>query len=404
MQIIQSFITNNDNFRANRQIVVRGLMVHSVGTPQPDPEVFVRVFNVPRPNGRQVGVHAFVGDDGRVFQTLPWTHRAWHCGGSGNDTHIGIELTEPNTIRYTGGARFTDNNPQHTKDFVRRTYDVAVRLFAHLCKEFNLNPLADGVILSHAEGHRRGIAGNHGDVEHLWHHVGLTMDQFRLDIKAEMELQDSPAAEGGGYVIGGNPATAPSAPTAQQASEWARGYWAWATESGITDGTRPREPITREENVAMLHRYHNLQNSQTAGGYNSAYETSDTNPIARVTEVSQYELDALARLVWAEARGEGDLGMRLVVHVVLNRVQSPSFPNTIMEVIFQQGQFSPITNGQFDRATPGEEIYAAVRQALSEPDQARGALFFHSLSESPSWKSRVGVNFIFAQGNHRFYS
>ena len=128
MQIIQKFITNNDNFRANRQIVVKGLMIHSVGTPQPDPEVFVRVFNVPRPDGRQVGVHAFAGDDGRVFQTLPWTHRGWHCGGRGNDTHIGIELTEPNTIRYTGGARFEDRNPQHTRDFVRRTYDVGVKL------------------------------------------------------------------------------------------------------------------------------------------------------------------------------------------------------------------------------------------------------------------------------------
>ena len=110
----QRFTTNNENYRTNRQIEVRGLMVHSVGVPQPDPLVFVRNFNVPRPNGRQVGVHGFMGENGILYQTLPWTHRAWHCGsgadGSGNDTHIGIEITEPNTIRYTQGAQFTDNN------------------------------------------------------------------------------------------------------------------------------------------------------------------------------------------------------------------------------------------------------------------------------------------------------
>lgn len=173
MQIIERFTTNNENYRTKRTITVKGLMAHSVGTPQPDPEVFVRIFNDPsgRPNGRQVGVHAFLGADGRVFQTLPWEHRGWHCGsganGSGNNTHIGVELTEPNTIRYTGGASFVDNNPAKTKTFVQATYGVAVELFAHLCDKYALDPLEDGVIISHAEGHRRGIASNHGDVDHL---------------------------------------------------------------------------------------------------------------------------------------------------------------------------------------------------------------------------------------------
>ena len=45
----------------------------------------------------------------------------------------------------------------------KRTYEAAVELFAFLCKEYGLNPLADGVIISHKEGHARGIATNHGD-------------------------------------------------------------------------------------------------------------------------------------------------------------------------------------------------------------------------------------------------
>lgn len=54
----------------------------------------------------------------------------------------------------------------------KRTYEAAVELFAMLCKQYNLNPTADGVIVSHREGHSRGIASNHGDPEHLWNGPG----------------------------------------------------------------------------------------------------------------------------------------------------------------------------------------------------------------------------------------
>ena len=64
---------------------------------------------------------------------------------------------------------------------------LLTELFAHLCQQFHLDPMADGVIISHSEGCRRGIASNHGDVEHLWSKFGLSMGQFRKDIKAAME-------------------------------------------------------------------------------------------------------------------------------------------------------------------------------------------------------------------------
>jgi len=192
LHIIENFTTNNENYKAKQIVKMRGIMLHSVGCPQPDPEVFVRIFNDPsgKPNGRKVGVHAFVGSDGRVFQTMPWNFRAWHCGkgpnGSGNSTHIGIELVEPRTIKYVGGSAFQDNNPAASRAFVEATYKVGVELFSHLCKQHNFDPLADGVVVSHAEGHRLGIASNHGDVEHLWKVYGLTMDRFRQDIWSAM--------------------------------------------------------------------------------------------------------------------------------------------------------------------------------------------------------------------------
>ena len=171
-------------------------MIHSVGVPQPEAAVFARSFNVARPNGQQVAVHAFLQADGAVYQTLPWNYRGWHCGsgsrGSGNNTHIGVELTEPSTIRYTGGANWVENaDGVNTRNFVQGTYRVAVELCAHLCRQFDLDPLADGVIISHSEGFRRGIASNHGDVEHIWHRLGLTMAQFRQDIYQRVSAPDS---------------------------------------------------------------------------------------------------------------------------------------------------------------------------------------------------------------------
>lgn len=172
-------------------------MLHSVGCPQPSAQVFVNSWNSA---DKSVCVHAFIdANTGDVYQTLPWEYRGWHCGsgpnGSGNNTHIGVEMCEPACIRYTGGARFTCSNVEEARAAVRRTYESAVQLFAELCERFRLDPLADGVILSHEEGHKRGIANNHGDPVHLWNqlNMGYTMDGFRKAVKAAMGSAAVPA-------------------------------------------------------------------------------------------------------------------------------------------------------------------------------------------------------------------
>lgn len=182
MKITQDFATTSACYRAGRTITVKGLMLHSVGVNQPDPKVFSRIWKA----SDDVCCHGVLGADGTVIQTLPWNRRGWHCGGGANGTHIGVEMTEPSTIRYTGGANFVDNNPTATKKFVLGTYKTAVELFAYLCKMYGLNPLGDGVIISHSEGYKRGIASGHADVEHIWNKYGLTMNQFRKDVKAAM--------------------------------------------------------------------------------------------------------------------------------------------------------------------------------------------------------------------------
>lgn len=183
MKIIESFVTKNPCYRSVRKLTVKGLMLHSVGTAQPKAEVFVKTFNS---ISVQKCVHGFIdGNTGIVYQTLPWNYKAWHCGGSGNNTHIGIEMCEPSTIRYTGGSTFVDNNYKESRKVVWTAYQSAVELFAYLCKLYGLNPLKD--IISHAEGHKKGIASNHGDPEHVWKKYGLTMDGFRVDVKRAME-------------------------------------------------------------------------------------------------------------------------------------------------------------------------------------------------------------------------
>ena len=186
MKITKSILTNNPCYKAGKTIKVKGLMLHSIGCPQPSAEKLIKSWNTASAN---VCVHGFIdGNSGEVYQTLPWDRRGWHCGSTANGTHIGIEMCEPDCIKYTSGSNFTCSDTAKAKAVVERTYKSAVELFAHLCTEFALNPLTEGVILSHSEGYKKGVASNHGDPEHLWKGLKLpyTMDGFRKDVKAAM--------------------------------------------------------------------------------------------------------------------------------------------------------------------------------------------------------------------------
>lgn len=184
MQMIESIMTTNPCYMTGRKIQVKGLMLHSVGCAQPPAQVFIKNWN--RTDFKNACVHALIdGNTGMIYQTLPWNHRGWHCGsgknGSANNTHVGVEMCEPACIRYMVGATFLCSDLATARDVAKRTYDAAVELFAYLRKEYGLNPLADGVIISQKKGCARGIASNHGDPEHLWRQLGMeyTMDGFR---------------------------------------------------------------------------------------------------------------------------------------------------------------------------------------------------------------------------------
>lgn len=193
MKLVKSIMTKNPCYSGGRKLAngVQGLMLHSVGCPQPKAKVFIDNWN--KPTYKIACVHAFIdANDGTIYQTLPWDWRGWHCGsgskGSGNNTHIGVEMCEPSCIKYTKGSEIECSDMKKAKAYVERTYKAAVELFAYLCEKYDLNPTKPGVIISHHEGYEMRIATGHGDPEHLWSQLktGYTMDKFRKDVKAAM--------------------------------------------------------------------------------------------------------------------------------------------------------------------------------------------------------------------------
>ncbi len=164
-----------------------GAVLHSVGTPQPSAKVFGDYFDNPNV---EASVHRVLQADGQCYQLAPDNYRMWHGGGSVNNTHMGIEMTEPSCIAYDAknGYKLIIKDFDKARDHVIKTYAYAVELFAELCNHYGWNPLEDGVILSHKECYKRGIGSNHGDPEHLWDGLktGYTMDGFRKDVMNAM--------------------------------------------------------------------------------------------------------------------------------------------------------------------------------------------------------------------------
>nr|WP_272495785.1 cell wall hydrolase [Bacillus pinisoli] len=117
--------------------------------------------------------------------------------------------------------------------------------------------------------------------------------------------------------------------------------------------------------------------------------------------LSDYEIDLLARIVRAEAQGEPFEGKVAVATVVLNRLESPKFPNTIKGVIYQRGQFQPVANGKINRPADKESI-RAVYAALSDMRHiTQNSLFFYNPTIATSrWLDSRQTTVVI--GNHVF--
>lgn len=123
--------------------------------------------------------------------------------------------------------------------------------------------------------------------------------------------------------------------------------------------------------------------------------------------LEEQEYQILLRIVEAEAGGEDTFGKMLVANVVMNRVRSGHFPNTISEVVYQRSggsaQFSPTADGRINQVTVSEDTVAAVSRALSGEDGSAGALFFRSVNCRSGWFDQA-LNRVLEYGNHVFYT
>lgn len=185
LKFYQQLAVNNPCYKNGNRDRTTHLILHSTGANNPTLKRYVTpddgyLGNNPNNNGwnnpkEKTLVHAVIGKNknGEIeaYQITPWGKRVWGCGsgknGSGNDFAVQVEMCEDQTL----GA-----------SYAKEVYNVAVKLFAHLCKTYNIS--TDN-IWSHNEANKKGYASAHIDPEHWWKAVnaGLTMNGFRNDVK-----------------------------------------------------------------------------------------------------------------------------------------------------------------------------------------------------------------------------
>lgn len=140
------------------------------------------------------------------------------------------------------------------------------------------------------------------------------------------------------------------------------------------------------------------------GAARSATETAAANSeVAATAATMSYseKVSLLARVVYAEAEAEPYIGQVAVAAVLLNRINSSSFPNTLSGVIYQTGAFESVSNGRIWAITPGATAKKAAQAALNGWDPTYGAIYFWNPVTAVSkwvWTRKITVQY----GNHVF--
>lgn len=164
----------------------------------------------------------------------------------------------------------------------------------------------------------------------------------------------------------------------------------------------------KKENVQEVYRYREMPQDVSSP---ERYVNYDVLVNENAISLDDESKEILCRIVEAEAGNEDEKGRMLVANVVMNRVESSRFPNTVKGVVFQKSgglyQFSPVANGRYYRVNVSEETRKAVDKVLRGKDDSRGALYFVNRyaanSEYMSWFDRK-CTALFSYGRHEFFS
>ena len=171
----------------------------------------------------------------------------------------------------------------------------------------------------------------------------------------------------------------------------------WGYYYGNIDGIYGSQTLAA---VKWFQSANGLQVDGIAGPKTLAAMGIFTSSTSTGSTYSNSDLNLLAHLVYAEARGESYTGQVAVASVVLNRVKSSSFPNTVAGVIYQRGAFSVVDDGQIN-LTPNQTAISAAQDAINGWDPTYGAIYYfnpNTATNSWIWSRPVTV----VIGNHRF--
>ncbi len=168
--------------------------------------------------------------------------------------------------------------------------------------------------------------------------------------------------------------------------------------SGTADGVFGKETY---DAVVYFQRKNGLKVDGAVGqGTAAALGVTLSGGAVAASAPNDSEVYTLARLVHGEARGEPSIGKVAVAAVVLNRVKSPLFPNTIAGVVYQSGAFDAVSDGQIN-LTPDSDSIRAARDAMNGWDPSGGCIYYYNPSTATNswiWTRQVQLSI----GKHNF--
>lgn len=169
--------------------------------------------------------------------------------------------------------------------------------------------------------------------------------------------------------------------------------------------------VTGQNKESGTRRSYNLSQVETIPGIQTELpETSEEpevtvipNTVYEKYDLTSHEKYLLEKIAMAETESEDTECKALVMLVVLNRVQSSKFPDSVEEVIFEEKQFTPISNGRFDRVEPDQDCREAFDLIQGGWDESCGALYFELTTDEKTWHNTHLIR-LFDRGATTFYT
>lgn len=363
MNELKSFVVNNNCYKQGRKMSnIKGVLVHSTATPGVSAEQFSKAWNVPKPNNREVCVHAFL-DDKDLVQILPYSFRSWGCGGKGNDQYIQIELCEHSEVYYTSNWKYqvSELSADEVKDYIRKEVDNLVEFIVARFKEFNITEANEDTLTSHYEAHSKGLASDHQDPKPYLELADITMNDIRSLVNEKLHSELNSNHPAGGSITSSSSTSVPPTEltTSDQGIELIASFEGLRLTSyrdpagvltigyGHTNGVKEGQTITKEEALQLL-----KQDIQTA---EKAVKRLVTVPL------NQNQFDALVSFTYN--LGQGNLSTSTLLKK-LNKGDYEGAANEFERWVYAGGKK---LNGLVTRRKREKELFTSSTSQTPNP-------------------------------------